>query len=254
MSIEKNWLERTELLVGAEQISTLKKANVLVVGLGGVGSYAAEFIARVGVGHMTIVDGDVVDLTNVNRQLPATQKTVGQSKAKLMADRLLDINPALQITVLREFLQPERMEEVVGGGNFDFVVDCIDSVTPKLNLIEACLRYHVKIISSMGAGGKIDASRVCVTDISKTTTDPFAHHIRKQLKKRGIKPKGFAAVFSDEPVNPNSLRLTDGTNFKKSFYGTISYIPALFGLHAASHVIQELMKKNEEEAENLEME
>ena len=251
MSADKDWLERTELLVGTAQIAALKKANILIVGLGGVGSFAGEFIARAGVGRMTIVDGDVVDLTNINRQLPATHKTVGQSKAKLMSDRLLDINPEIQLTVLREFLQPERMDLVVSEGNFDFVVDCIDSVTPKLNLIEACLRHNVKLISSMGAGGKIDASRVVVTDISKTTTDPFAHHIRKQLKRRGIKPKGFAAVFSDEPVNPLSLRLTDGTNFKKSFYGTISYIPALFGLHAAAHVIQELIK---EKTENIEIE
>ena len=241
--MEKNWLERTELLVGASHLEKFTHSNILVVGLGGVGSYAAEFIARVGVGHMTIIDGDTVDITNINRQLPATHETIGQGKAKLMGERLQAINPKVVLTVVNEFLQPERMDEIISGGNFDYVLDCIDSVTPKLNLIMACSNHNVPIISSMGAGGKLDPSKIRVVDISKTQIDPFALQIRKQLKRRGMQPKGFPAVYSDEPVIASSLRMTDGTNFKKSFYGTISYIPALFGLNMAAYVIRDMMKK-----------
>ncbi len=244
--MEKNWLERTELLVGASHLEKFTHSNILVVGLGGVGSYAAEFIARVGVGHMTIIDGDTVDITNINRQLPATHETIGQGKAKLMGERLQAINPKVVLTVVNEFLQPERMEQIVSGGNFDYVLDCIDSVTPKLNLIMACSNHNIPIISSMGAGGKLDPSKIRVVDISKTQIDPFALQIRKQLKRRGMKPKGFPAVYSDEPVIASSLRMTDGTNFKKSFYGTISYIPALFGLNMAAYVIRDMMKKFDE--------
>jgi tRNA A37 threonylcarbamoyladenosine dehydratase len=241
--MQKNWLERTELLIGQEDIETLAGKNILVVGLGGVGSYAAEFIARVGVGKMTIVDGDVVDITNVNRQLPALQSTVNQPKVALMAERIKGVNPNIELTQLKEFLQPERMEEIISEGKFDFVLDCIDSVTPKLNLIMACLKHEVPIISSMGAGGKLDPSKVKIADISKTHTDPFAHQVRRQMKRRGVKPVGFMVVFSEEPNIESSLRMTDGTNFKKSFYGTISYIPALFGLHMAGYVIRKLVNR-----------
>jgi tRNA threonylcarbamoyladenosine dehydratase len=241
--MQKDWLERTELLIGKEDLALLKSKNILVVGLGGVGSFAAEFIARVGVGRMTIVDGDVVDITNVNRQLPALQTTVNQPKVELMAERLLGINPELTLIPIKEFLMPERMEQLVVEGQFDFVLDCIDSVTPKLNLIMACLRHDVPVMSSMGAGGKIDPARVQVNDISKSHTDPFANQVRRQLKRRGVKPKGFPVVFSDEPNLEGSLRMTDGTNFKKSFYGTISYIPALFGLQMAGYVIRKLINR-----------
>jgi tRNA threonylcarbamoyladenosine dehydratase len=236
----KNWLERTELLIGEDGLKNLNAANVLVVGLGGVGSFAAEFLCRAGIGRMTIVDGDIVDITNINRQLPALHSTIGQSKAQLMAARLLDINPAVKLTVLEEFLQPERMRGLVSEGNFDYVLDCIDSVTPKLNLMMACMELKIKLISSMGAGGHLDSLKVKIADISKSHTCKFALQIRKQMKRHGVKAKGFPVVFSEEPVIESSLRLTDGTNFKKSFYGTISYIPALFGLHIAGYVIQEL--------------
>jgi tRNA threonylcarbamoyladenosine dehydratase len=241
--MQKDWLERTELLIGAEEVAALKSKNILIVGLGGVGSFAAEFLARTGIGQMTIVDGDVVDITNVNRQLPALQTTVGQSKAKLMAERILGINPNVALTVIEEFLMPERMEQVVAEGKFDFALDCIDSVTPKLNLILACQKNNVEIISSMGAGGKLDPLRIRVDEISKSHTDPFARQIRKQFKIRGMKPKDFTVVYSDEPNVEGSLRMTDNTNFKKSFYGTISYIPALFGLQMAAFVIRKLINR-----------
>ncbi|CEN44249.1 conserved hypothetical protein [Capnocytophaga canis] len=242
----KNWLERTELLVKSEGIERLKKANILVVGLGGVGSFAAEFIARSGVGKMTIIDGDVFDVTNINRQLPALQSTVGKSKAEVLASRLKDINPELELTALTEFLSPERAFEVVTP-DFDYVVDCIDSITPKLNLILSARAKRIKLISSMGAGGALDPSQVKVADIRKTRDCPLARNIRKRLKKEGIH-SGFKAVYSSEVASKDTMQQTDGTNFKKSFYGTISYMPAAFGLHAAATVINYLLEgKNEQE-------
>ena len=209
--------------------------------MGGVGSFAAEFIARAGVGKMTIVDGDVVDITNINRQLPALHSTVGAPKVTIVGDRLMDINPELQLTRVQEFLSPERAFELVTP-EFDYVLDCIDSITPKLNLILAAKRKKVKIISNMGAGGKLLASKVTVRDISKTDVCPLAKTIRKRLKKEGI-TTGVKAVFSTETPDETSLKMTDGLNFKKSFYGTNSWMPALFGLHAAETVVKYLLKK-----------
>ena len=233
------WTERAELLFKAEGLQKLQNANVLVVGLGGVGSFAAEFLARAGVGNMTIVDGDVVDITNINRQLPALHSTVGQPKVTVVGDRLMDINPALNLTRVQEFLTPERALEIVST-DYDYVLDCIDSVTPKLNLILSAKRNRVKIISSMGAGGKMLASKVKVTDISKTMNCYFSKTIRRRLKE--LKINKLKVVFSSEIQDPNSLRMTDGSNFKKSFYGTNSYMPGLFGLHAAETVIRHLLK------------
>lgn len=235
------WQERAELLFKEEGIQALKNANVLIVGLGGVGSFAAEFIVRAGVGNVTIVDGDTVDITNINRQLPALHSTVGMSKAELMGVRLLDINPELNLTVLNEFLSPERAQEVVTK-DFDYVMDCIDSITPKLNLIIAAKKNKVKVVSNMGAGGKLIASKVVVKDISKTNVCPLAKVIRKRLKKEGI-TSGVKAVYSTETPDESSLKMTDGTNFKKSFFGTNSWMPCLFGLHAAETVIRHLLKK-----------
>ena len=234
-----NWLDRSELLIKEEGIKKLKNSNVLIIGMGGVGSYAAEFIVRAGIGKLTIVDGDDVDNTNRNRQLPAMTSTVGKQKVEVMSSRLKDINPDLDLTVLDEFLSPERIIEVVTS-DYDYVMDCIDSVTPKLNLLIAAKRKRVKVISVMGAGGKSDPSKVIVTDISKTYHDPLSRRIRKQLRSKGIN-KGIRVVFSTESPDKDSVELTDGTNFKKSFYGTISYMPALFGLNAAAEVIRYLL-------------
>ena len=236
------WQERAELLFKTEGLTNLKNANVLVVGLGGVGSFAAEFLARAGVGAMTIVDGDVVDITNVNRQLPALHSTVGLPKVHVVGDRLMDINPELQLTRLEEFLSPERALEVVTP-EFDYVLDCIDSVTPKLNLIIAAKRKRVKIISSMGAGGKMEAAKVKVTDISKTENCFLARTIKRRLKE--VKIDKLKVVFSSEIQDESSLKMTDGSNFKKSFYGTNSWMPCLFGLHAAETVVKYLLEKKE---------
>ncbi|MBF0598145.1 tRNA threonylcarbamoyladenosine dehydratase [Faecalibacter rhinopitheci] len=238
------WQERAELLFKEQGLENLKNSNVLIVGLGGVGSFAAEFIVRAGVGNLTIVDGDTVDITNINRQLPALHSTVDFHKVDVVGDRLMDINPELNLTRINEFLSPERTHEIVTE-EFDYVMDCIDSVTPKLNLIIAAKRKKIKVVSCMGAGGKMLASKVTVKDISKTEVCPLAKNIRKRLKKEKIN-KGVKAVFTTEMPDESSVKLTDGKNYKKSFYGTNSWMPALFGLHAAETVIKHLIKKNKE--------
>lgn len=235
------WTERAELLFKKQGLENLKNSHVMVVGLGGVGSFAAEFLARAGVGTMTIVDGDVVDITNINRQLPALHSTVGQPKVTIVGDRLMDINPELKLIKVQEFLSPERAYELVTP-QYDYVLDCIDSITPKLNLLMSARRQKVKIISNMGAGGKYEASKVKVADISKTEYCPLAKTVRKRLKKEGI-TKGVKVVFSTEEPDQTSLKMTDGTNFKKSFFGTNSWMPALFGLHSAETVVKYLIKK-----------
>jgi tRNA threonylcarbamoyladenosine dehydratase len=234
------WQERAELLFKKEGLENLKNANVLVVGVGGVGSFAAEFLARAGVGNLTIVDGDVVDITNINRQLPALHSTVGLSKIEVVGERLLDINPELNLTKVQEFLSPERAFEIVEE-KYDYVLDCIDSVTPKLNLIIGAKRKRVKIISSMGAGGKMEAAKVKVADITNTVNCMFAKTIRRRLKEYKIDK--LKVVFSSEIQDESSLKMTDGSNYKKSFYGTNSYMPGLFGLYMAETVIRYLIKK-----------
>jgi len=240
--MSEKWLERTELLIKEKGIETLRNSNILVVGLGGVGSFATEFLVRAGIGKMTVADGDTVDITNVNRQLPALHSTIGKQKSDIMEERLLDINPKLDLTKISQFLNPENMEELLDSEKFDYVLDCIDSVSPKLSLIKAARKRKIKIVSCMGAGGKTDPSKVMVRDISKTKNCYLAKQVRKRLKKEKIH-KGFRCVFSDELQKEDSLKMTDGSNYKKSFYGTISFIPALFGLYAAAEVINYLLKK-----------
>ncbi len=235
----EKWKERTALLVTEEGLDKLEICNVLVVGLGGVGSFAAEFLVRAGIGKMTIVDGDVVDETNINRQLIALHSTIGKPKVALVAERLMDINPKLELKEIQEFLSPERATEIVSN-EFDYIVDCIDSVTPKLNLLIAAKKKKVKIVSSMGAGGKMDVSKVKVADISNTENCFLAKALKKRLKEKI--DKGIRVVFSSEIQNEKSLKHTDGSSYKKSFYGTNSYMPALFGLYAAETVIRYLLK------------
>ena len=245
--MQSEWLQRTELLVKEEGIERIQSANILIVGLGGVGSFAAEFLVRSGIGNLTIVDGDTVDITNINRQLPALNSTIGKNKTDIVAERILDINPEINLKKINEFLEPERMEEILTQEKFDYVLDCIDSLSPKLALIITCKRKKIKLVSAMGAGGKTDPSKVMVRDISKTNNCFLAKQIRKKLKKEQIH-KGFRCVFSTEIQDENSLKMTDGSNYKKSFYGTISYMPAIFGLYAAAEVIRFLLKKEQNEA------
>ena len=234
------WQERAQLLFKKEGLDNLQNSNILVVGLGGVGSFAAEFLVRAGIGKITIVDGDTVDITNINRQLPALHSTIGLPKVTIVGDRLMDINPELQLTRLEKFLSPERAFEIVSA-DFDYVLDCIDSVTPKLNLIISAKRNRVKIISSMGAGGKMEAAKVHVSCISKVTNCMLTKTIRKRLKAEKIDK--LKVVSSSEIQDESSLKMTDGSNYKKSFYGTNSYMPGLFGLYMAETAIRFLIKK-----------
>lgn len=238
-----DWLVRTNLLIKENALEKLVKSNVLVVGMGGVGSYAAEFICRSGVGKMTIVDGDIVDRSNRNRQLPATFSSEGRDKVEIMRNRLLDINPELQLTALKQFIQPEAVEELLTKEKFDYVVDCIDSLTPKLTLIATAHRLKIPVISSMGAGAKLDPTKIQVADIKKSDICKLAKVVRKRLRYDFKINSGIKVVFSTEEVIDESLQLTDGTNFKKSYYGTISYLPAAFGGVCASVVVRGLIDK-----------
>lgn len=234
-----NWLSRSALLLGDEGISLLQNKHVLVMGLGGVGSFAAEFICRSGVGEMTIVDGDEIDPSNRNRQLPALVSTQERSKAEVMAERLLDINPALKLHVIKEFLSPDQCHEILAKP-YDYVMDCIDSVSPKLLLLATASEFDTPIVSAMGAGGKLDPTKIRVAYLPETYECVLAQFIRKRLKKL-TDPSKIKAVFSTEPTLKHSLMMTDGSNFKRSAYGTSSYLPAAFGGLCASVVIRDLL-------------
>lgn len=241
--MDTSWMERTQLLVGKKGIEKLSNADVLIVGLGGVGSYAAEAIARAGVGNLTIVDGDNVDPTNRNRQLQALSSTHGLSKAMLMEQRIKDINPNINLTTIGEFQNPDMMKEILKK-KFTYIIDAIDSISPKLQLLQHAYYNNRRIISSMGAGGKMDPTKLQVADISKTDICPLAQYVRKRLRYLGIY-KGIKCVYSTELPAKFSIMRTDGTNFKKSAYGTISYLPAVFGFTCASVVIRDIVEWKE---------
>lgn len=234
-----NWNTRTELLLGADRMERLAHSHVLVVGLGGVGAYAAEQICRAGIGRMTIVDADIVNESNINRQLPALHSTLGMPKAEVVARRLLDINPKLKLTVLNEFLRDERTEEILSEATYDFIVDAIDSLSPKVYLLFHAYNRKIPIVSSMGAGAKIDPSQVRIADISKTSNCALAKAVRKRLRGMGIS-KGIPAVFSTEMANPDAIIEIDNEQCKRSTAGTVSYMPAIFGCYLASYVINQL--------------
>lgn len=238
-----NWLERTELLIGKENQEKLRNAHVLIVGLGGIGSFAGEFIARAGIGKITLIDGDAFDPTNKNRQLTALDSTIGRNKAVVLAERIREINPDAQLNVIEEFVVPERVWEILKISKPDYVMDCIDSVTPKLEWIIACKSMKIKIITHLGAGGKVDPSKVQVAKLHNTCNCKLATHLKKRLKKQKIDIRRIKSVFSSEIQAKESLKMTDGSNFKRSFYGTVSYMPALFGLTGAAEVIRFLQEK-----------
>ncbi len=233
------WLARTELLLGEEKLQLLKGAHVLVVGLGGVGAYAAEMIARAGVGELTIADADRVGESNINRQLIALHSTIGRSKVELVAERLRDINPELKLHIVEAFIKDEATYSLLDQARYDYVVDAIDTLSPKLALIAASMERGYPVVSSMGAGAKTDPTQMEIKDISKTHHCPLAHMLRKRLHKIGIR-KGFKAVFSPEPIREGAMILCEEQN-KKSNMGTISYLPALFGIGCASVVIRDLL-------------
>ena len=234
-----DWNLRTELLLGKERTERLACAHVLVVGLGGVGAYAAEMICRAGIGKMTIVDADTVNASNLNRQLPSLHSTLGQPKVEVMACRLRDINPRLDLKVHQEFIRDERTEALLDSAAFDFIVDAIDSVSPKVYLMyHACMR-HIPIVSSMGAGAKSDPAQVKIEDISKTYNCGLAKAVRKRLS--GLrKKKGIPVVFSTEPPRPEAIIPVDDEVCKITTAGTVSYMPAVFGCFLASYVIRNI--------------
>lgn len=233
-----DWLNRTELLFGIEKLSKLKQANVLVVGLGGVGAYAAEQLCRAGIGKMTVVDGDVVEITNRNRQLPALISNTGKPKAEIMANRFRDINESIELTVINDFITEETTVELLTSQRFDYVVDAIDTLSPKVFLVYHAIRLGLRVVSSMGAGGKTDPRKVQITDISKSHNCKLAKVFRKRLSRMGIN-KGVTVVFSPEETDKNAVRLENSRN-KKSTVGTISYMPPVFGCFVSSVVIRDL--------------
>jgi tRNA A37 threonylcarbamoyladenosine dehydratase len=232
------WLSRTELLFGEDKLQALRSANVLVVGLGGVGAYAAEMIARAGVGRMTIADGDSVAPSNINRQLVALHSTVGRRKVEMLADRLRDINPELELTAVDAYVCDELTYTLLDSAPFDYVVDCIDTLSPKVALIKGALDRGIPLVSSMGSGAKTDPTQVEIADIGATHHCPLAHMLRKRLHRQGIR-SGFWAVFSPEPIREGAMVLCEESN-KKSNLGTVSYMPAVFGCACASVVIRSL--------------
>lgn len=233
---------RTQLLLGEEKLSRLINSNVLVVGLGGVGGIAAEMIARSGVGKMTIVDADTVDPTNRNRQIPALFSSEGVLKTTVLKQRLLDINPELELTVIPEYFRDDLTHRVLDEGNFDYALDCIDTLSPKVFFIKACVDRKIPLVSSMGAGNKVDPTQVKVSDISESYNCRLAKYTRKYLHKFGIY-KGVKVVFSaEEPENFMGVTMIGARN-KKSAPGTISYIPAVFGCTVASVAIRDLYNR-----------
>jgi tRNA threonylcarbamoyladenosine dehydratase len=240
MNVE-DWMSRTRLLLGDEQVEKLLHSHVLVAGLGGVGAYAAEQLCRAGIGKMTIVDGDIITASNKNRQLPALDSTLGKQKAEVMAHRLLDINPALELKVVNTYLKNEKIDLLLSE-KFDYVVDAIDTLAPKVFFILECLKQRQPLVSSMGAGGKLDPTLIRISDISESHSCRLAFYIRKRLQRFGIR-SGFQVVFSPEPVeSERKIKVEDESN-KKSNVGTISYIPAIFGCYCASVVIRDLLAK-----------
>lgn len=234
-----NWEQRTELLLGEDQTSRIRRAHVLVVGLGGVGAYAAEMLCRAGVGKMTIVDADTVQPSNINRQLPALHSTVGQLKSEILAQRFRDINPRLKLTVHSVYLKDENIPELLDSADFDFIVDAIDTISPKCYLIYHALRKGLRIISSMGAGAKKDITQVRFAELRETYHCGLSKAVRKRMQKMGMNRK-LPVVFSTEQADPQAVILTDNELNKKSTAGTVSYMPAVFGCYLAEYVIRKL--------------
>ena len=241
-----DWRERTGMLLGDARLAALETKCVAVIGLGGVGAFAAEMVVRAGVGRMVILDSDCVSLTNKNRQLLALDSTLGRPKTEVLRERLLDINPALQLTVIDSYLDEKNVAELLPEG-IDFLIDAIDTLAPKLALIRHCMENHIPLVSSMGSGAKYDMTRIRITDLSKSFNCPLAYIVRKKLRKMGI-TKGFKVVFSEELPDENAIvEMTPAeqaeVSNKKSQVGTISYLPASFGCACAQAAIRYLIGK-----------
>lgn len=240
----EDWLARTRLMFGESGMQGLTKASVLIVGVGGVGGAVAEMLVRSGIGHVTLVDSDCIQPSNINRQLIATHDVIGRSKAEVWASRLRSIHPQLDVHIRNEFLQEDNVDEILDERPYDYVVDAIDTVTPKVMLLAACHQRGVPVVSSMGSGGKTDPSQIRLADISKTNYCPLAKVVRTRLAKMGIK-HGITCVYSTEPIDKHCVLEVSGERYKKTTTGTVSYMPNLFGCWLASHVIREIVKQTE---------
>ena len=227
-------------MVGKEKLTELRNKHVLIAGLGGVGAYAAEQLCRAGVGEMTIVDGDAYHASNINRQLGALHSTLGESKTEVMARRLRDINPDVELHPIDEFIRDDRMVELLKNHHYDFVVDAIDTLSPKIFLIYHCVQLGLPIVSSMGAGGKTDPTKITIADLSKSYNCKLAYHLRKRLRKLGVK-KGVQVIFSAEKMDDEAVVVDNPGPNKKSTVGTISYMPPLFGGFMASVVLRNFL-------------
>ncbi|MFO7830153.1 MAG: tRNA threonylcarbamoyladenosine dehydratase [Bacteroidales bacterium] len=236
----ENWQERTELLIGKEKINQLKNAHVLVVGLGGVGAYAAESLCRAGIGELTIVDGDTLHPSNKNRQLIALESTMGKPKAHVVGKRLLDINPELKLNIIQEFIKDDKMIGILNKP-FDYVVDAIDTLSPKVYLIYHARQKGLKIVSSLGSGGRMDPAKIMIKDISKSYNCRLGFLLRKKLRKLGIS-KGFKVVFSEDKADESAVIVDEPGENKKSTVGTISYMPPIYGCFCASVVIRDMFE------------
>lgn len=232
------WQERTCQLVGPERQERYRNARVLVVGVGGVGGYAAELLARAGVGHLTLVDADCVQPSNINRQLCALHSTVGQRKVDILAARFRDISPDLDLTILPEYLEAEQVPQLLDAQPYDFIVDAIDTIAPKCALIMEALKRKIRIVCSMGAGAKTDITQVQFADLWDTYHCGLSKAVRTRLKKAGVRHK-VPVVFCSEQADPNAVLRVNERN-KKSTTGTISYMPAVFGCYLAQYVLTRL--------------
>lgn len=235
------WQERSELLFGSDFLGYLSERCVIVAGLGGVGAYAAEMLARAGVGHMVILDSDVVSVSNKNRQLLALDSNIGESKCRVMERRLVEINKEMMVTVVDAYIDEDSVEELLGSFSPDFIVDAIDTLSPKIALIQFAVGRKIPLVSSMGAGAKRDATKVRLKDISKSYNCPLAYILRKRLRRLGIN-KGFQVVFSEELPDREAIVPVEERN-KKSQVGTVSYMPAVFGCVAAQCVLDDFFKR-----------
>jgi tRNA A37 threonylcarbamoyladenosine dehydratase len=230
----KNIFSREELLIGKENVEKLKKSKVAVFGIGGVGSYVVEALARAGIGNFVLVDNDNIDITNINRQIIATTKTIGKAKVEVAKERILEINPDAKVNTYKEFYMPDNKIELTS--NISYIVDAIDTVTAKIALIQEADTLNIPIISSMGTGNKLDPTKFEVEDIYKTSVCPLAKVMRKELRNRGIKK--LKVVYSKE----EPIRLEINSNNKVP--GSISFVPSIAGLIIASEVIKDILKSN----------
>lgn len=228
MEIE-NWLDRTEKLIGKENIEKLKNSTVAIFGIGGVGSYVIEALARSGIQNLIIIDKDIVDITNINRQLIATHSSIGKAKVDIAKERILDINPSCNITAIKEFVSNENISQILNDIHVNYIVDAIDIVSSKLSIIEYAYQNNIKIISCMGTGNKLDASKFEITDINSTSVCPLAKVIRKELRKLNI-PKSKVLYSKEEPLKVNS-----------STPASISFVPSVAGLLIAGEVVRDLI-------------